>query len=131
MGSRDLVRLLVLWRLAGEWWRAEALYLYFCGGLSPAEIERKMGIRRTVVAGIVRRAYEVYGKNYGVDRVVSRCFAHVSRLETAFSSYCKLCGKSGFAKPMRHLALSHRKYVEQCVDVVVSSLRRVREDSVL
>ena len=131
MGSRDLVRLLVLWRLAGEWWRAEALYLYFCRGLGPAEIERLMGVGRTVVAGIVRRAYEAYGKNFGVERVVSRCFTYVSRLEPALSNYCKLCGKSGFVKPTRHLMLSHRKYVEQCVDAVINCLRHVREDSVL
>ena len=134
MGFRELVRLLVLWRLAGEWWRAEALYLYFCGGLGPAEIEGLMGVRRTVVAGIVRRAYEAYGLYFGLGGAVSRCFRYVAELEPALSETCRLCGRGGFRWNARHLVMSHGDYVERCVEEVVSRCaggRRLSDESAL
>jgi hypothetical protein len=126
-----VVRVLVLWMLAGELRRVEAARLYYVENMSPSDIAHTLGVGRTVVCGWAERLRDANGSPVGVPRIVSRCVNYVLQVEPVVvrrpDGYeCLLCGEAGFERGPIHVLRSHRDVLDRYTEYVVSRCLRKR-----
>lgn len=126
-----VARVLVLWALAGELARIEAVRLYHVEGARPTDIVRTLGVSKYRVDGWLGRLRDANGGPVGVSRVVRKCVNYVLQIEPVVvrrpDGYrCLICGRTGLEKGVMHVLMSHRDVLDRYTEYVVSRCLKKR-----
>ncbi len=130
MGVEEVVRYLVVKRLACDVVTLFVIKEYLVDGESPSTIAHKYKVSKHVVRGYAQRVLYKVGYSYRIaTSVVKAVFPYVMNIEPIVlrlngHCYCLLCGEDlSPSVATAHLLKRHKEYIKQAVEYVMSRLR--------